>query len=73
MPYSLRHCSIVRQLLAGIPTRVVASHHDTSVLRIEKNYSRHIIGDPSDAMVRRTLLDMEEPTTPAVTKVVALR
>ncbi|MCA1512680.1 site-specific integrase [Bradyrhizobium sp. NBAIM01] len=58
-PYALRHSSIVRQLLKGVPTRVVAAHHDTSVVMIEKNYSRHIIGDPSDAVTRATLLDFD--------------
>jgi integrase len=61
IPYALRHSSIVRQLLAGVPVRVVAAHHDTSVLMIEKTYSRHIVGDPSDAITRRALLDMSEP------------
>jgi integrase len=61
-PYALRHSSIVRQLLAGVPTRVVASFHDTSVPMIEKTYSKYIIGDPSDAITRRTLLDMAAPT-----------
>jgi integrase len=56
-PYSMRHSSIARQLLKGVPTRVVAAHHDTSVAMIEKNYSRYIIGDPSDALTRATLLD----------------
>lgn len=60
-PYALRHSSIVRQLLKGVPTRVVAAHHDTSVAMIEKNYSRYIIGDPSDALTRTTLLDFEKP------------
>ncbi len=59
--YSLRHSSIVRMLLAGVPVRVTASHHDTSAQMIEANYSRFIIGDPSDALVRRTLLDMGTP------------
>lgn len=59
-PYALRHSSIVRQLLKGVPTRVVAAHHDTSVAMIEKNYSRYIIGDPSDALTRATLLDLAE-------------
>ncbi|MCK1709008.1 MULTISPECIES: site-specific integrase [unclassified Bradyrhizobium] len=45
----------------GVPTRVVAAHHDTSVAMIEKNYSRYIIGDPSDALTRATLLDFEKP------------
>jgi integrase len=62
-PYALRHSSIVRQLLAGVPTRVVAAAHDTSVPMLEKTYSRHIIGDPSDALIRRSLLDMAPPAT----------
>jgi hypothetical protein len=60
-PYALRHSSIVRQLLAAVPTRVVAAHHDTSVAMLEKTYSRHIIGDPSDAITRRALLDLGKP------------
>ncbi|MCK1525680.1 MULTISPECIES: site-specific integrase [unclassified Bradyrhizobium] len=64
-PYALRHSSIVRQLLKGVPTRVVAAHHDTSVAMIEKNYSRHIIGDPSEALTRATLLDFAAPTSSA--------
>ena len=35
-PYALSHSSIVRQLLKGVPTRVVAAHHDTSVAMLEK-------------------------------------
>jgi hypothetical protein len=57
-PYALRHSSIVRQLLKPVPIRVVAAHHDTSVAMIEKNYSRYIIGDPSEALTRATLLDL---------------
>jgi integrase len=53
---ALRHSSIVRQLLRGVPVRIVASGHDTSVAMIEKTYSRHI-SDHADAMVRATLLD----------------
>jgi integrase len=60
-PYALRHSSIVRQLLANVPVRVVASHHDTSVPMIEKNYSKQITGDPSDAITRRALLDLAAP------------
>jgi integrase len=66
--YALRHSSIVRMLLAGTPIRVVAVHHDTSTGMIEKNYSPYI-GDHTDAMVRRTLLDI---ATPADNKVVPL-
>jgi integrase len=60
-PYALRHSSIVRALIAGAPLRVVAASHDTSVAMIEKNYSRHIIGDPSDALMRRAMLDIAAP------------
>jgi integrase len=56
--YALRHSNIVRQLLAGVPVRVVAANHDTSVTMIERNYSRHI-GDHADALVRVALLDTE--------------
>jgi integrase len=54
--YALRHSSIVRQLLAGVPARVVAAGHDTSVVMIERTYSHHI-GDHADAIVRGSLLD----------------
>jgi integrase len=64
-PYALRHSSIVRQLLASVPVRVVAAAHDTSVAMLEKTYSRHIVGDPSDALIRRSLLDMAvAPSSP---------
>jgi len=68
--YALRHSSIVRQILAGVPIRVVADHHDTSVVMIERNYSA-LIGQHTDAMVRGTLLDTE--TVNAEGKVVPLR
>jgi integrase len=58
--YALRHSSIVRQLLAGVPIRVVAVNHDTSVVMIERTYSRYI-SDHADALARAALLD----TTPA--------
>jgi integrase len=56
--YALRHSSITRMLLAGVPIRVVADHHDTSSEMIERNYSRHI-GDHTDAMIRGALIDTE--------------
>ena len=55
--YSLRHSSIVRALLAGVPTRVVAAQHDTSVPMLERTYSQHIL-DHSDSVARRGLLDL---------------
>jgi integrase len=54
--YALRHSSIVRQLLANTPIRVVATLHDTSVVMIERTYSK-FISDHSDAVSRRALLD----------------
>jgi integrase len=54
--YALRHSSIVRQLLAGVPVRIVAVNHDTSIVMIERTYSRHI-GDHADALARGALLD----------------
>lgn len=43
LPYALRHSSIVRGLRAGLPTRLVAALHDTSVLMIEKHYSAYVV------------------------------
>jgi integrase len=54
--YALRHTSIVRQLLAGVPIRVVAALHDTSVQMIEQNYSEYI-ADHADELARPTLLE----------------
>jgi integrase len=58
--YALRHSSIVRELLRGVPIRVVAHAHDTSVPMIEKSYSA-TIGDHSDALHRAALLDLGAP------------
>jgi hypothetical protein len=66
-PYSLRHSNIVRALLAGVPTRVVAALHDTSVPMLERTYSQHIL-DHSDTVARHALLDTAQP---AVANVVA--
>jgi hypothetical protein len=57
--YALRHSSIVRQILAGVPVRVVAAIHDTSVVMIERTYSR-FIADHADALARGALLDAAE-------------
>lgn len=42
IPYALRHSSIVRGIRAGLPIRLVAALHDTSVTMIERHYSRWI-------------------------------
>src|SRR5262249_36132334 len=56
--YALRHSSIVRQLLRGVPVRLVAANHDTSVAQIERTYSKHIT-DHSDEISRAALLRHE--------------
>ena len=59
--YALRHSSIVRMLLQNIPIRLVASLHNTSVVMIEKTYSRYIT-EHSDEISRRALLQHEPPS-----------
>ena len=49
--YALRHSSIIRALLAGVPVRVVAASHDTSVMMLERTYSAYVL-DHSDAVGR---------------------
>jgi len=66
--YALRHSSIVRQLLAGVPVRIVAAGHDTSVAMIERNYSRYIT-DHADALVRGAMLDLVPRDKPKLTVV----
>lgn len=63
--YSLRHSSIVRQLLAGVPIRVVAVNHDTSVIMLERTYSKNI-GEHTDSLTRRVLLDPAGPAGDSV-------
>jgi hypothetical protein len=53
--YALRHSSIVRALLAGVPARVVAAVHDTSIGMLERTYSA-FIADHADTIARRGLL-----------------
>jgi integrase len=67
--YALRHSSITRGLLRGVPIRVVAALHDTSTQMIEKTYSAHIASH-GDELARAALLDLDPP---AGGNVVALR
>ncbi len=70
VPYSLRHSSIVRQLRAGLPVRLVARLHDTSSAMIERHYSAAI----ADALDDLADLAVVELITPAADyKVVRLR
>jgi integrase len=59
-PYALRHSSITRALLRGVPVRVVADSHDTSVMMLEATYA-HLISDHAEEMVRGALLDLDGP------------
>src|SRR5262249_30361454 len=63
--YALRHSSIVRALLGGVPARVTAVNHDTSVVQLERTYSKYI-ADHSDAVARQALLNLEQPAAPNV-------
>jgi len=54
--YALRHSSIVRDLLANVPVRIIATKHDTSIPLIERNYSKYI-ADHADVLSRRAMLD----------------
>jgi integrase len=61
--YSLRHSSIVRQLLAHVPIRIVAATHDTSTRMIEKTYSKWITEhERADDISRAALLQPEPPS-----------
>ena len=62
---ALRHSSIVRQLVANTPIRIVATLHDTSVKMIERTYSRYI-AEHTDALARKALLQIEPPPSGTV-------
>lgn len=70
--YSLRHAAIIRSLLAGVPTQVVASNCDTSVKMLQTNYARYI-SDHSDTIARNGLLRTEAPKSAVPAIVVPLR
>jgi integrase len=68
--YSLRHASIVRSLIRGVPIRITAQVHDTSVAMIEKTYSAYIL-DHADTVARRGLLDTDAPASDNVVAMAA--
>jgi integrase len=70
--YSLRHSSIVRQILRNVPLKLVADAHDTSVAMIEKHYGRWI-KHHGDDLIRAALVDMGPPAAEADKVVVPLR
>lgn len=58
-PYTLRHSSIIRQIRANTPLRMIAFTHDTSVQEIERTYARYL-DDVSDDLTRRGMLSNRE-------------
>lgn len=63
VPYALRHTSIVRALTKGLPLRLVAAMHDTSVAMIEKHYAAYIV-DATEELMRNAITPLA-PTPPA--------
>lgn len=57
VPYCLRHSSIVRGLRAGVPVRMVAAVHDTSISMIEKHYSAFIV-EADETLLRRASVSL---------------
>ncbi|MBN9455279.1 MAG: site-specific integrase [Bosea sp.] len=55
--YALRHSSIVRGLKAGLPVRLVAALHDTSIPMIEKHYAAFIV-DATEEIARRAAVSL---------------
>jgi integrase len=68
VPYALRHSSIVRGLRAGLPIRLVAQLHDTSVAMIESHYAAYV-ADAMDDLAAKAII----PLTTASADVVPLR
>lgn len=60
IPYGLRHSSIVRGLRLGLPIRLVAAIHDTSVAMIERHYSRWIT-EGLDELAARAVVPLISP------------
>lgn len=63
--YALRHTNIARQILRGVPIRMVAVMHDTSVAMIEKNYSA-LLADHADSITRAALFDIKVEPAEAI-------
>jgi integrase len=61
--YCLRHSSVCRNLLFGVPVTIVARLHDTSAREIEVHYAAYILDVAGDVVSRKGLLRPEAPTT----------
>lgn len=60
IPYALRHSSIVRAIRAGLPIRLVAAMHDTSVSMIERHYARYIV-DGLEELTAKAIIPLTSP------------
>ena len=60
IPYALRHTSIVRAIRAGLPIRLVAAMHDTSVAMIERHYARYIV-DGLEELTAKAIIPLTAP------------
>jgi integrase len=56
--YSLRHSSIVRSLLRGVPLQLCASLHDTSPRQMQATYAKFIAENDAGKIARLGLLDL---------------
>jgi integrase len=66
-PYTMRHSSIIRQIRAGTPLRIIAFGHDTSVREIERVYARYL-NDAADDLRKGMLTETEHETVDNVVK-----
>jgi integrase len=57
-PYTLRHSSIIRQIRAGTPLRIVGFGHDTSQRMIETTYARYL-NEAADDLRKGLLTETE--------------
>jgi len=55
--YACRHSSIIQGLRAGLPVRLIAAAHDTSVQMLEKHYSKYIL-DATEDLSRRAAFSL---------------
>jgi hypothetical protein len=56
--YCLRHSSIVRSLLRGVPLQMVALLHDTSPRQMQATYAKFTVENDEDDIARLGLLDL---------------
>ena len=65
VPYCFRHSSFVRGLRNGLPTRLVAALHDTSVAMIEKHYAAYVV-DAMNDLAAKAVVSLIDDTSNVV-------